>query len=44
MAEELSGRSNITILEADMASHDAIKVLENSHGMDFDEAVAADTC
>lgn len=44
VAEELSGRSNITILEADLTSYDAVKVLENSHGMDFDEAAAADTC
>lgn len=44
MAEELSGRSNITILEADLTSYDAVKVLANSHEMDFDEAAAADTC
>lgn len=41
VAEELSGRSNITILEADLTSYDAIKVLENAHEMGIEGATAA---
>lgn len=41
VAEELSGRSNITILEADLTSYDAVKVQANVQETNLEEATAA---
>lgn len=41
ITQELSGRSNIAILEADLTSYDAVKVRANVQEMNLKEVTAA---